>query len=112
MQSNDIVFVEFTQTSCQPSHELRPVFEQAAERHDDHTFLVCDTEEQPELARAFGVSEVPTLAAVRDGIMVFRQAGKLPAEAIDMLVDNVERLDMDEIRSEIEAQQASSAEEG
>ena len=39
----------------------------------------------------------------RDGILLFNQAGALPAPALDELIQKVRDLDMDEIRKEIEA---------
>ena len=109
INSGKTVFIDFTDDNCAPCHDFRPIFEQAAERHDEHLFLTCDTVEQPGLAQIFGVTEVPTLAAVREGIMVFREAGNLPEEVIDLLVDNVEQLDMDEIRDELEKHQAAGS---
>jgi thioredoxin 1 len=40
----------------------------------------------------------------RDGILLFNQAGALPAPAFDELIQAVQDLDMDELRKEIEAQ--------
>jgi len=45
----------------------------------------------------------------RDGVQLFSQAGALPGHALDDLIDQVQALDMDEIRAEIETQQSSTA---
>jgi thioredoxin 1 len=42
--------------------------------------------------------------AFRDGIMVFRQPGALPAPVLDQLITAVRDLDMDEVRQKVEAQ--------
>jgi thioredoxin 1 len=42
----------------------------------------------------------------RDGILLFRQAGALPAAALDDLVKQVAELDMDEVRAQVVANQA------
>jgi thioredoxin 1 len=39
--------------------------------------------------------------AFRDGVMVFRQPGALPAHALEQLIKGVEGLDMEEVRREI-----------
>ena len=38
---------------------------------------------------------------VRDGIILLNQAGMLPEEAFDKLINHVKGLDMDQIREEI-----------
>jgi thioredoxin 1 len=45
--------------------------------------------------------------AFRDGVLVFSQAGALPAASLEKLIQTVRDLDMDEVRSEISAQQKS-----
>ena len=51
------------------------------------------------LAGALQISSIPTLMAFRDGIMVFRQAGALPAPALEELITAVRGLDMDDVAS-------------
>jgi len=41
--------------------------------------------------------------AVRDGVLVFRQAGALPEAALESLISQVRALDMDEVRKQVEA---------
>ena len=43
----------------------------------------------------------------REGILVFNQAGALPPAALDQLIEAVRGLDMEQVRSEIAAQQQS-----
>jgi len=45
----------------------------------------------------------------RDGILVFREAGLLPEAALTELVDQVRKLDMDDVRREIEKAEAEAA---
>jgi len=45
--------------------------------------------------------------AFRDGVLVFSQAGALPAASLEKLIEAVQGLDMDQVRNEIEAQQTS-----
>lgn len=78
-----------------------PIFEAAATRHSDITWGKVDTEDQQELAGAFGIRSIPTLMVFRDGILLFEQAGALPASALDQLVGQVKDLDMDEVRKRV-----------
>ena len=45
--------------------------------------------------------------AFRDGILVFSQPGALPAASLEKVIQAVQGLDMDEIRSKIAAQEGA-----
>jgi thioredoxin 1 len=66
-----------------------------------------DTEAEQELAGAFGIRSIPTTVVFKEGIGVFMQPGALPEDALRDLVAKVKDLDMDEVRAEIEAQEAA-----
>lgn len=105
-----ITLVDFWATWCGPCRMFAPVFEKASEEHPDVTFGKIDTEDQQELAAAAGITSIPTLMAFRDGILVFRQPGALPAAAVEQLIKAVQDLDMDQVRAEVARQQAEPAE--
>jgi hypothetical protein len=73
----------------------------ASGRHEDAVFGKIDTEAQPELAGGFGISSIPTLMVIRDGIAVYAQPGALPAAALEQLIAKARELDMDEVRDHI-----------
>jgi len=107
INNNDIVLIDFWAPWCGPCQTFKPIFEQAAEKHEDAVFASCNTEEQSELAAMFQIQSIPTLVVFRDGIGIFGQPGMLPAEALDELIDKVRELDMEEVRAEVEKQQAA-----
>ena len=108
IKDNDIVVIDFWAPWCGPCQTFKPIFEQAAEKHDDAVFASCNTEEQSELAAMFQIQSIPTLVVFREGIGIFGQPGMLPAEALDELMDKVRELDMEEVRAEAEKQQATA----
>ncbi|MDZ8171569.1 thioredoxin [Microbacterium xanthum] len=104
---NDIVLIDFWAEWCGPCRSFAPVFEKASEDHADVVFGKIDTEDQRELAGGFGITSIPTLAAFREGILVFSQPGALPAPALEQVITAVKGLDMDDVRKQIAEQQAA-----
>ena len=75
----------------------------------DITFAKVDTEAERELAARASITSIPTLMAFRDGILVFAQPGALPAPALEQLITAVRGLDMDDVRRQLDAEQAADA---
>ena len=108
IDNNSIVLLDFWAEWCGPCKAYGPVYERVSEEFPDVVFGKIDTEAEPQLAQAFNIRSIPTTIAFKDGIGVFMQPGALPEEALRDLVTKLGTLDMDEVRTEMEAQKAAS----
>ena len=114
--ADGIVLLDFWADWCRPCHQFAPVFESVSEANPDATFAKVDTEAEQELAARYGITSIPMLVIYRDGIPVFGQPGALPQAALEDLLSQVRKLDMDDVRAQYEqqlaAEQAQAAQPG
>ena len=109
VETNDTVFVDFWAAWCGPCRMFGPVYEEVSEANPDMVFAKVDTEDQQQLAAEFRITSIPTLMAIRDGIVIYSQAGALPKPNLEELVKAVRDVDMDAVRAEIASQNEPAA---
>ena len=101
---NDVVLVDFWASWCGPCRSFAPTFEASSEQHPDVVHAKVDTEAEQGIAAAANIRSIPTIMAVREGVLVFSQPGALPPAALEDLVTQVKALDLDEVRKQIAEQ--------
>ncbi|NJM09681.1 MAG: thioredoxin [Bdellovibrionaceae bacterium] len=74
-EKHPLIFLDFWAAWCNPCKAFAPVFESASKEHPDILFAKINCDEQPELAKQFQVMSIPTLIAVKDGIIVEAKVG-------------------------------------
>ncbi|MEE8490984.1 MAG: thioredoxin [Acidimicrobiia bacterium] len=102
IKSSSTVLVDFWAEWCGPCRSFAPTYEEMSEKYPDLVFAKVDTEDQPELAGSFNIRSIPTLMVFRDQIILYSQAGALPPQHLEDLIEQVNKLDMDEVRRQLD----------
>ncbi|GAB3364659.1 thioredoxin [Micromonospora halotolerans] len=100
-ERDGIVLLDFWADWCGPCKRFAPVYERSSEKHPDIVFGKVDTEAEQELGAKFNISSIPTVMAIRDGVIVYAQPGALPESALENLIEQVEQLDMEDVRKKL-----------
>ena len=108
IHGDGITLVDFWASWCGPCMRFGPIYEKASEANPDITFAKVDTAAEQGLASALGVTSIPTLMVFRDNVLVYRDAGALPAKALDSLITQVRELDMEALKAKIAEEEAAS----
>lgn len=101
VQNNEMVLIDFWAEWCGPCRMFGPVYDKLSEEFPDVVFGKVDTEAQQGLGAAFNITSIPTLMAIRQGVVLFSQAGALPEPELRKLVTALQEIDMTEVHAKI-----------
>jgi len=108
--NNEMVFVDFWASWCQPCKTFAPIYEEVSADYPGIVFGQVNTEEEQELAAHFGIRSIPTLLLFREQIILFQESGVLPREGLESLIQQARELDMAQVRQDIEQQEGGQGE--
>ena len=87
VESNPLVLLDFWAVWCGPCKMIAPILAEIAEERDDVVIGKVDVDSEMELAMQFGVSSIPTLVVIRNGVPAAQAVGYMPKEKILKLLE-------------------------
>ena len=83
-----LAMVDFWAGWCGPCLMLAPTVEELAEQYGDKVLVgKVNVDEEPELARRFGVMSIPTMVFLKNGEEFDRKVGVMPPQVFTDVLD-------------------------
>ena len=106
INGKDMVIVDYWAPWCGPCVSFAPTYEKISDKYPNIIFGKVNTEVEQELAGYFQIRSIPTLMVFRENVIVYSEAGALPAAGLEQLIEHMQKLNMAEIHQQILAEEA------
>lgn len=88
MEAAPVAMVDFWASWCGPCQMLGPVMEELAVQYEGKALVAkVNVDEEPDLARRFGVMNIPTVVFLKQGREFDRKVGAFPPAAYTEVLD-------------------------
>jgi thioredoxin 1 len=102
INENKIVFVDFWADWCAPCKQFASIYEQISEQFPHVKFIKINIESEQELADFFEIRSIPHLMVFKEGIVIYSNAGSMPASTLKELVEQAIAADVSAIKAQFE----------
>jgi thioredoxin 1 len=110
VSGKNMVVVDFWAPWCGPCVSFAPTYEKTSDKYQDVIFGKVNTEVEQELAASFKIRSIPTLMVFSENVIVYSEAGSLPASGLEQLIEGALKINMEEVHQQIAAEQTEQAE--
>ncbi|MBN9230140.1 MAG: thiol reductase thioredoxin [Legionella sp. 40-6] len=106
INDNEIIFVDFWADWCAPCKQFSVIYEQVADKYPSVKFVKVNIEAEQELADLFEIRSIPHLMVFKEGIVIYSNAGSMPASTLNELVEQALAADVTAIKAQFEQDDA------
>lgn len=94
LEKNQIIFLDFWASWCEPCKIFAPIYDRVARKHSDIFFGQINTEIENLLSEDFKIKSIPTLVILKEGTIIFSESGAIPEYVLNNIVEKARKIDI------------------